>query len=254
MHALLSGSGGRPLFLASVMTAEEAAIALGAGADIIDAKDPTSGALGALDRHVVRAIVEKVGARKPVSATVGDLPSTAAAIVPAIEATAETGVDIVKIGIFGGAEAKLAIAASALAKRGKAVLVGVLMADREPDFDLIAAMADAGYAGVMLDTADKSAGALTSVMPAARCAGFISAVHRHRMFAGLAGSIKAQHLPALAGLKPDILGFRGALCRNGLRAAHLDGFSVAAVAHAIDKAFPVAASDTKRRVGAGARA
>ena len=41
---------GRPAFLASVINADEADIALEGGADIIDCKDPASGALGALAR------------------------------------------------------------------------------------------------------------------------------------------------------------------------------------------------------------
>ena len=56
-------------FLASVMSAEEAGLALEGGADVIDLKDPTSGALGALPVAVIRAAVDRIAGRRPVSAT-----------------------------------------------------------------------------------------------------------------------------------------------------------------------------------------
>lgn len=253
MPIALSGSHGRPLFLASVTSAEEAAIALGAGADIIDAKDPAAGALGALPAEALRAIVAKVAGRKPVSATIGDGPMPAAALVAAIEATAATGVNVIKIGFASGPDTKDAIAATGMGKRGKAALVGVLMADRDPDFELIGDLAAAGYAGVMLDTEDKAAGSLLTVMPAARCGAFLSEVRRHGMFAGFAGSIKAQQIGALQAIRPDVLGFRGALCRKGLRGERLDGFAVAAVAHAIATAFPETGASRPRLVAGVSR-
>src|SRR5271156_6199747 len=60
-------------FLASVASADEARIACEQGADFIDAKDPTVGALGALSPVSVRQIVEEVGGRTSVSAVAGDL-------------------------------------------------------------------------------------------------------------------------------------------------------------------------------------
>ena len=60
--------------LASVTGPDEAAVALAHGADIIDLKDASRGALGALDRDVLRATVAAVGGRRPASAVTGDLP------------------------------------------------------------------------------------------------------------------------------------------------------------------------------------
>ncbi|RZK75548.1 MAG: hypothetical protein EOO66_33700, partial [Methylobacterium sp.] len=47
----------RPRLLVSVRDAAEAEAAIRAGADLIDAKDPENGALGALPPETVRAIV-----------------------------------------------------------------------------------------------------------------------------------------------------------------------------------------------------
>ncbi len=48
------------LFLASVRDAAEAEMAIGAGADIIDLKDPGQGALGALAPDTIAACVRRV--------------------------------------------------------------------------------------------------------------------------------------------------------------------------------------------------
>ena len=60
--------------LASVNGPAEAEIALAGGADIIDLKDPTRGALGAVASGVIGATVRAVGKRRLVSAVAGDLP------------------------------------------------------------------------------------------------------------------------------------------------------------------------------------
>src|SRR5262245_14205628 len=92
------------LLLASVTGAEEAAVALAHGADIIDLKDPRASALGALPHEAVRAAVAAVAGRRPVSAVSGDLPMQPDVIAPAVRALAATGVDYVKVGLFAATE------------------------------------------------------------------------------------------------------------------------------------------------------
>ena len=59
------------LLLASVTRPDEAALVLAGGADIIDLKDASRGALGALAPDVLRGTVAAVGGRRPVSAVTG---------------------------------------------------------------------------------------------------------------------------------------------------------------------------------------
>ena len=233
-----------PSFLASVMTAGEAEIALDHGADIIDAKDPTRGALGALPQPSIRAIVAAVHGRAPVSATIGDLPSDAAMMVAAAQGIAATGVDFVKAGFFEGGlfESRApsgAIAALGAAGLSRARLIGVLMADLQPDFELIIAMAKAGFAGVMLDTANKADGGLLDAMPARRIAEFIQLARAHHLMAGLAGSLRAADIAPLKKFSPDVLGFRGALCSSGGRTGALDAARVRSIATEIKAAGPL---------------
>src|SRR3954463_13113214 len=92
------------LLLASVTGPDEAALMLAHGADIIDLKDPSSGALGALAPDVVRATVAAIHGRRPWGAVAANLPMAAVAIVAAVETMARTGVDFVKVGLFPGHE------------------------------------------------------------------------------------------------------------------------------------------------------
>jgi (5-formylfuran-3-yl)methyl phosphate synthase len=226
---------GKPAFLASVTNADEAEIALAGGADIIDCKDPASGALGALPTTVVREIVERVRGRMPVSATVGDLPSNPDILTVAAGAMAATGVDVVKIGFFGSEDPRPAISALGVAQSGSAKLVAVLMADRQPDFALLPVLAEAGFTGVMLDTADKASGRLTSVLSIGRLTEFVRMARDHDLFVGLAGSLRESDIDVLARLGPDMLGFRGALCSAG-RVSGIEMHRVSAVRRGIDEA------------------
>lgn len=220
-------------WLASVVDASEARLALAAGASIIDAKNPKAGALGALPAATVRAIVSATNDCAPVSATVGDFPDMDPdAVLHAARIMAYSGADYVKVGLFPAPRLLDCLAALAPLARQQC-LVGVLFADREPDFRLIGRLAEAGFVGAMLDTADKGAGGLLDHMAIPRLAEFAAAAGRRGLLCGLAGSLKVADIPALKRVDADLLGFRGALCDGRMRTRGLDGQAVAAVAAAM---------------------
>ncbi|WP_084536666.1 (5-formylfuran-3-yl)methyl phosphate synthase [Azospirillum halopraeferens] len=218
--------------LASVRDAAEARLAVAGGADIVDLKNPAAGALGALPPEVLRACVAAVAGRRPVSATVGDLPLDPARVAAAVDATAAMGVDIVKIGLFDG---DLGGCLAALAPRTAAGLrlVAVLFADRRPDPDALDRLAAAGFVGAMLDTAGKTAGPLTRHRDAGFLRAFTARARRLGLMSGLAGSLRLADVAAAAAAGPDYLGFRGALCGDGGRAGALDPARLAAVRAAV---------------------
>lgn len=218
--------------LASVMSADEAELVLAAGADLIDLKDPSAGALGALPEETIRAIVEQVSGRRLVSATVGDLPMEPATIAAAVERAGATGVDIVKVGLFPGGDREGCLLALAEAARQGRRIVLVMFADQEPDFSLIERGRDLGHVGIMLDTADKRGGGLRRHLDEARLAEFVARVRAAGLLCGLAGSLALADIPALLPLRPDYLGFRGALCRDG-RTTAVDPARVRAVCAAV---------------------
>jgi (5-formylfuran-3-yl)methyl phosphate synthase len=215
-------------FLASVRDPAEADAALASGADVIDLKDPARGALGAFAPATIAQCVAAVSGRAKVSATVGDLPMTPDLVRDAVLATAATGVDYVKLGLFPGGEPQGCL--GVLADEAKDVpLILVVFADLPPGFDAIAAASRIGATGIMLDTARKDGRSLLDHLALDRLADFVAAARANRLVVGLAGSLKAAHVPALLKLKPDLLGFRGALCTNGARGGSLDAEACAAI-------------------------
>lgn len=217
-------------WLASITGVEEARLVLAAGASLIDCKNPMAGALGALPADIVATVVREVAGRAPVSATVGDFPDMdPAAVADAVGHMSETGVDYVKIGLFPSPNRAGCLAALA-AIAGRQPLVAVLFADREPDFGLIPRLAELGFAGVMLDTAGKNSGGLTSHLSPAALTEFVCRARREGLLTGLAGSLRLADIDRLLPLEPDYLGFRGALCREHVRVAGLDPVALVAVA------------------------
>jgi uncharacterized protein (UPF0264 family) len=219
--------------LASVNSLPEAQLVYRAGADIIDLKQPAAGALGALPLEEVVRIRAWCAGRIPVSATVGDLPMQPDLIFGAVEAMAATGVDYVKIGFFpGGDWSGVVQKLSALAHVH--ALIAVLFGDAPPpDSAFLPTLQQAGFAGVMLDTMDKSRGSLPAILPLPSIRGFVEEARTHNLLCGLAGSLRLEDIPALLQYRPDYLGFRGALCVRHRRTAELDGEAAARIKQAV---------------------
>src|SRR5215469_10876555 len=87
--------------LVSVRDAREAAVAAAAGADVIDAKDPARGVLGAVSPAVLDGIVRAVARPQMVSAALGDLNADAPDVLVAARAVARAGAAVAKVGISG---------------------------------------------------------------------------------------------------------------------------------------------------------
>ncbi len=213
------------LFLASVDGPDEAAIALENGTDIIDLKDGRTGALGALARETVRAAVAAIGGRRPVSAVTGDLPMDPVEVAEAAARMADTGVDYVKVGLFPAPTREDCVRALAVPAR-RTKMIGVMFADHGADPGLLPMIAESGFAGVMLDTAQKGSGSLLERMEITTLAEFIAASRAQGLMVGLAGSLEIPDIPRLLPLSPDLLGFRGALCVGQRRDGPVSAASV----------------------------
>lgn len=220
--------------LASVTTCAEAMFALEGGADIIDLKNPARGALGALDDNTIRAVVAAVAGRVPVSATVGDLiEMDVGQIGRAVGHMAGNGVDFVKVGFFPGPTSAACLdALSAHAHEGIR-LVAVLFGDLGYEDFHVPDFAAAGFAGIMLDTAIKGGGSIRGRIADCRLAEFVAEAQASGLLAGLAGSLANSDIAPLIKLRPDYLGFRGALCSGGIRTGGLDAAAFERVRSAI---------------------
>jgi uncharacterized protein (UPF0264 family) len=199
--------------LVSVRSVEEALQAAAGGADFIDLKEPSAGALGGLPVATIRAIVGALraqGCGLPVSATIGDLGMhDAAAVLARVAEVGACGVDYVKVGI--PREPGAADVLAALARVPHAI-VPVFIADRGLDAALIERACELRFPGVMVDTADKLAGSLFDAVPLADLQRFVTRVRRAGALVGLAGALRLPQLPALHALAPDFAGFRSAVC------------------------------------------
>jgi uncharacterized protein (UPF0264 family) len=221
------------MMLASVRSLDEALFALEGGADLIDLKEPSRGALGALDHAAVRICVQAIGGRRPVSATIGDLPSMDPQLMTAaVERMAATGVDFIKIGFFS--HPQTFDCANALSKLASgAHLVAVMFADEPYDLALVGELARNGFAGAMLDTAHKTGDSLRDWRKDGELREFLNRAGDHGLLAGLAGSLRKEDIAPLLTIEPDYLGFRGALCSGSNRDQSLDAKAFAKIRSAI---------------------
>ncbi|MHC2002216.1 (5-formylfuran-3-yl)methyl phosphate synthase [Methylobacterium sp. CM6241] len=213
----------RPRLLVSVRDADEAVMAARAGADLVDAKDPVRGALGALPVETVRAIVASI-ADEAVSSAVAGEPQDAASLPGSVAAMAGTGIGYVKVAVRADFDDD-ALAAAARAAPGR--LIAVLFAGAPMPDDLVGRLAGAGFAGVMIDTAAKDGRRLGDLLPAPRLSAFTADARLHGLLSGLAGSLTIADIAVLAAHRPDYLGFRGGLCFGSDRTRGLDPERVA---------------------------
>jgi uncharacterized protein (UPF0264 family) len=212
--------------LASVNSVAEALLVLSVNVDIIDLKQPASGALGALDIDLVKQIVAEIDERCPVSATIGDLPLQPDLVFNAVKTMAETGVDYIKIGFFPDGDWLETVNKLSGLSQQNIALIAVLFADNQPDFSFMDSLKNAGFTGVMLDTMDKQNGSLMQVMEKSEIGQFVRLAKTRQLLCGLAGSLTLEDIPGLMPYQPDYLGFRGALCRQHDRTAQLNKASI----------------------------
>ena len=222
--------------LASVVDAEEADVVLQLGADVIDLKDPRRGALGALPLEAVREVHARVAGRCETSAALGDPPYEENALLAAARAVGAAGVNYVKLAVDGPTLDRLDASLRRLAR--EIGLVGMMFADQEPDFALLAKLAALGFKGAMLDTRDKTRGRLVAHLDVVRLNEFCSQCHNLQLMSGLAGSLEAPDVPRLLLVRPDVLGFRGALCRAHDRRGPIDPPAVALIRNLIPRESP----------------
>ena len=147
--------------LVSVRSAEEVAAALAGGADIVDAKEPARGSLGAVTAAVLSAIAARTPAWVPLSVALGDCAGLDGLRVSMDAARiAERRAPVyVKLGFAGtrSLERITALLQSAVATAGPDGIVAVAYADHvaagtlSPE-DVLRAAVAAGARGFLVDT------------------------------------------------------------------------------------------------------
>lgn len=221
--------------LASVADAAEAGVVVQLGADIIDLKDARRGALGAVSLDIARQAIAAVAGRSETSAALGDPPYNEEALLENARALAAMGVDTVKLAVDAPTLDRLGDCLSGLTG---VALVGMMFADEKPDFTLLARLKELGFKGAMLDTRDKTRGRLLAHLEVVRLNEFCAQCRALNLMSGLAGSLEAPDVPRLLLVRPDVLGFRGALCRDRDRRAAIDPAAVVLIRDLIPRERP----------------
>jgi uncharacterized protein (UPF0264 family) len=213
--------------LVSVRNAEEARSAVAGGAEIIDAKEPSLGALGPVELGVLREIVQAVNGMRPVSAALGD-SGDARLLATAARAAAEAGAMFVKVGFadvreMDAVRARLArVMEGALLPSSPCAVVAVAYADWDevggaaPSTVLAAAAAE-GAMGVLIDTVRKDGAGLFRCLGRAALGSLVREARARSLLVALAGRITVEDLAFAYEAGAEIVGVRGAACEEGRR-------------------------------------
>ncbi|MCW4009645.1 MAG: hypothetical protein NWF05_03375 [Candidatus Bathyarchaeota archaeon] len=214
--------------LVSPLNEHEALEAVAGGADIIDVKNPKEGSLGANFPWVIKRIRQITPPNIEVSCTLGDLPNLPGSASIAAFGAASLGVNYVKASLFGLKNSQEAIFMMENVVRAvkecdptiKVVAAGFADAQRVGSVDPFSVPEIASASGcslAMLDTAVKDGKTLLDFLSPKQLKEFIVDTHSYGLEVALAGSLKAEQLPVLCALEPEIIGVRGAACVDGDR-------------------------------------
>jgi uncharacterized protein (UPF0264 family) len=213
--------------LISVRSADEVDAALAGGADLIDVKEPSRGALGMAEAEVVAAVVQKVKKRVPVSAALGDWGPNA---LTEAHWHLELKLDYVKWGLAGytpspGWGEDLLDTRRELPAGME--MVAVAYADWEkaksvPPAELVRFAKRFRFRAFLLDTYTKDGKSLLDFIKPAEIAELVESVQRVGIKAAIGGSLKPEQLKQLKGIAPDWYAVRASACAAGKRDGVID--------------------------------
>ncbi|MFT5395733.1 MAG: hypothetical protein ACI85N_000921 [Gammaproteobacteria bacterium] len=233
--------------LASVTSVEEAQLVLKEGVDIIDLKNPEQGALGALETHVVSSIVESISGTILTSATVGDIEPNNPSLYERIVSMANTGVDYVKVGLFDDHANACFIEVLNQAANQNIKIIVVLFAENYTGLASLEDLMKSDISGVMLDTKNKTDKNLLSLLNCQELDEFVRLAKSHGLVTGLAGSLRYVDIASLLDIKPDYLGFRGALCSENNRVKSIETKNITKIRKAITQQKSINYADVEYR-------
>jgi (5-formylfuran-3-yl)methyl phosphate synthase len=215
--------------LVSVRSAAEVEAAVEGGAEIIDAKEPMRGSLGAVDAGTLALIVKALPDEMPLSIALGDhaTPDAAARAMDLLQAVARRPAELyVKIGLAGVVEpatARSVVQAAVRAARSSplgADVVAVAYADHRfadtlsPQLLLDIAV-EAGARGVLMDTWSKDGRPLFASATHSDIRRWLEGARSRGLLTALAGSLTRDQMDDVRTLGPDVVGVRGAACEKG---------------------------------------
>jgi (5-formylfuran-3-yl)methyl phosphate synthase len=211
--------------LVSVRDLDEARIALAAGVDLIDVKEPSRGSLGAASAEVWQSVVQFVAGRRPVSLALGELADG----IDRERLSSAAGASFAKVGLAGmRSDANWLQCWRDVLEYLPAGTrpVAVAYADWQsagapaPE-EILAAGSAAACPYLLVDTYDKSRGNLLAHLSVSELHILAAQARATGVELVLAGSLEKEAIAELLRLAPAYIAVRGAACR-GNRAGPID--------------------------------
>jgi (5-formylfuran-3-yl)methyl phosphate synthase len=215
--------------LVSVRSADEVRPAIEGGAQIIDAKEPSLGSLGAVSAAALEAIAAALPAGVPLSVALGD-PADARAVAGTLALLDGLGsappevylkLGLASAGGFAAAEHLVgAVVEAASRASARPAVIVVAYADASaagtPARDrLVRLAARAGSTGILLDTWAKDGRDLFRHVEGPALRRWVADAKQAGLLVALAGSLSAEGVRRVAGVPADVVGVRGAACVGG---------------------------------------
>jgi (5-formylfuran-3-yl)methyl phosphate synthase len=214
--------------LVSVKSADEVGPALAGGADIIDAKEPANGSLGAVSPATLAEVASQVPMGRELSIALGDVSSTpqVIALMEGLRLPSRTATTYLKLGFAGSKSPErvhelLGAAVDAAGRhRFPVTIIAVAYADAEraavlPAEVILRTAEEVAAGGVLMDTHFKDGTRLLDWRTPERLTAWVSEARESGLMVGLAGALRADDVAILAKSDPDVIGFRGAACDAG---------------------------------------
>jgi uncharacterized protein (UPF0264 family) len=207
--------------LVSVRDAAEAEAALAGGADWIDLKEPSRGALGGVDAAVAREVVSRIAGRVPISAAAGELRDWADG--QSRELLDVDGIAVIKLGLAGyrghpwpapwhAARGEIEAAGKELA----AVIYADEVAASCPDrTEILQVASDVPCRWILVDTYGKDTESLSSALSALELQILLSAARVGNRTVVAAGQLRLETIRSLPLQFVSMVGVRGAACDGG---------------------------------------
>ncbi|MDA0833654.1 MAG: hypothetical protein O2955_07780 [Planctomycetota bacterium] len=222
-----------PRLLVSVRDAVEVAAAIEGGCDILDVKDPKRGSLGRADLRVwntITAEMQKLASPIPCSAALGEIIEETefadALRLPLCWNFAKLGT--AGLGRDDNWQSRVADAQSRWRQRASSNYRWILVVyadaklagspsltdvrDRLPEL-----LSNDSWDGILIDTFTKNGSSLFDFVESSQLIELGEVVRQSGKLWCVAGSLRAEILPEVLSLCPDIVGIRTAGCRDGRR-------------------------------------
>jgi uncharacterized protein (UPF0264 family) len=226
-----------PRLLVSVRNSAEAKIALDAGVDILDIKEPARGSLGNAEPatiHQIEQLARRHSPSVPVSVACGEVID-----FPLSEPIPTAGVSFLKLGLAGlrgrrnwvsdWQDAKSQISTSGEADPASAWIAVAYVDDQAqapPADEVLTAAIETKCRGLLFDTFGKNGQNLFDCIPQKKLRVLIAEAQQQGLLCALAGNLRLTDLERVRELHADIVAVRTAACVEQNRQAEISAEAI----------------------------